>query len=375
MLAVRLREARDAPRERERLARAGARADLERVHVGVDGRALLRGGEWKSIGHCIEKHGSCFGGELGLGESALRRRTTILPERLTNLAPQKSDTTRGGTIPDDDPSLQDRARRAEDVTRRLLAAVEGALEGFTEALDEFDVKNEAKSALEQAGEVSRAAATEAKTQAGTPEMRQAGEQLRTAGHYVADRSHALADRTGQATEGLRTGALDAKDAVAERVGHARDELSDQVARVKYKAHEVKEDVKIKAEAVGETGRRAARAPGRIRHELGEALTAWKRGLMAGLAGMAIMAVLGLIALIVLTIAMVVGLNELLFDPAGTFLVAGIYLVGALVAFGIAKGAKARAAHEKEERIANAEEEVRHVGRPVREAFNRGRPGL
>lgn len=237
------------------------------------------------------------------------------------------------------------------------------------------MKNEAKGAIEQAGEISRSAATEAKTQAATPEMQKVGEGLRTAGHYVAD-------KTSTATGAVRTGAHDAKEAVVarkdatvERIGEIRTDLHDRVERVKYRAHEVKEDVKIKAEAVGETSRRAARAPGKIRHELGEALAAWKRGVVAGLGGMAAMALFGITAFIVLTIAMVVGLNNLLFDPAGTFIVAGLYLVGALVAYGVTKSAKTRAAHQTEERIANAKEEVRHVGRPVREAFNRGRPGL
>jgi hypothetical protein len=52
------------------------------------------------------------------------------------------------------------AHRAEDSTRRILAAVQGALEGFVEALDKYDVANEGQRALQQAGEISRVAAAE-----------------------------------------------------------------------------------------------------------------------------------------------------------------------------------------------------------------------
>jgi len=88
--------------------------------------------------------------------------------------------------------------------------------------------------------------------------------------------------------------------------------------------------------------------------------------------MAAMAVFGTITLVVLTIALVVGLNELLGDPAGTFVVALLYLLVAGAAFYVAKKAKARAAAQTARHKENAREEVRNVVRPVRDAFGRGR---
>jgi hypothetical protein len=94
--------------------------------------------------------------------------------------------------------------------------------------------------------------------------------------------------------------------------------------------------------------------------------------VASIAGALVMALFATIALVVLTIALVVGLNALIGDPAGTFVVALLYVVIAGIGIAVGRAMKTRAALEREERIANAREEVRHVVRPVRDAFGRGR---
>jgi uncharacterized membrane protein YqjE len=88
-----------------------------------------------------------------------------------------------------------------------------------------------------------------------------------------------------------------------------------------------------------------------------------------------MALFATITLIVLTIALVVGLNELVGDPAGTFLVALLYLVVAGIAFAVAKSVRGKARAETRRRVENSKEEARNVVRPVRDAFGRGRTGI
>lgn len=241
---------------------------------------------------------------------------------------------------------EDVATRAEDSTRRIAAAIAGALEGFVEALDRYDLAGETERAARQAGDITRSAAVEGQTLAHTPEMEQVGEGLRTAGHKAGEVVHG-------ATDSVRSAAHSARET----------------------ARRVKEGVTVRAEAVVETGRRARSAPRIIGRELSEAFAVWKRALMTSLVTMLALAIFAATALVVLTIALVVGLNEVLGDPAGTFVVALLYVVVAGIAFGIGKAARARAALEREERMANAREEVRHVVRPLREAFSRGRPGI
>lgn len=284
------------------------------------------------------------------------------------------------TIIPEDTDYNERTRdlgaRAEDSTRRIVAAIAGALEGFAEALDEYDVANESKRAMHEAGEITRSTATEAKAVAQTPEMRQVGDQLKRAGIATADATSSaygtVRDGTVHAKDSVASKAVDMKDNVAHRVHDAREAAHERVESVKHTAQRARDEVRVRADAVKESGRRARVAPGRIRHELTAAFDAWKKGLVTAIAMFLAMAVFATIALIVLTIALVVGLNNLLGDPIGTFLVAGLYIVIAGIAFAVAKSRRARAADETQERMENAREEARRVGRPMKDAFSRGR---
>lgn len=250
-----------------------------------------------------------------------------------------------------------------DATRRVAAAIAGALEGFIEALDRYDVANEGRRAVENVGSVTRAAAVEGRTQAQTPEMQQLKEGMQTAAHKVGDVTTATGERVGDAVQG-------ATDSVKATAYDAKQAVHDAVESTKYAAYRAKENVKVRAEAVAETGRRARYAPGHIAQEMGEAFTAWKRALMTSIAMMVALTIFATIALIVLTIALVVGLNEVIGDPAGTFVVALLYVIAAGIAFAVAKSVKMKAAREREERMENVREEMRHVVRPVRDAFGR-----
>ena len=268
----------------------------------------------------------------------------------------------------------------------MAAAISGAIEGFVEALDDYDLANEAKRGIGEAGNLARAVTEEGRNLAAQPEVQQLGGYAKTAGIATADATRHATDAvrtaTGNATGAVRDTAhhakervVHAKDRVKEGAHHAADNVREGVESARYAAHRIQEDVKVKAEAVAETGRRARVAPGRVGTELKAALSAWKRGLVTSIALMLGMAVFATITLIVLTIALVVGLNELVGDPAGTFLVALLYLIVAGVAYAVAKSSRQRAQRETERRVENAREEARNVARPVREAFGRGRTGV
>lgn len=267
------------------------------------------------------------------------------------------------------------AHRAEDSTRRLIAAVQGALDGFVEALDKYDIANEGQRAIEQAGEVARAAGVEGKTQAQTPEMQQLGRGLKAAGTAAADATRGAYAGVKSGATHAKEGAIGVKDSVADSAHHLRENVQERVESAKYAATRVKEEVKVRADAVGETGRRAKVAPRHIGHELGEAFASWKKALVTSIAMMALVGLFGLAAFIVLTIALIAGFTILVGWVPALFIVTVLYAIVAGICIAVAKSAKTKAAHEREERMENAREEVRHVVRPVKDAFSRGRSGI
>lgn len=268
-----------------------------------------------------------------------------------------SDTPERG-----DPAerIEAAGRRTEETVSRFAAAVAGAMEGFIEALERYEVANEGKRAIRNAGDITRAAAVEGKEQARSPEMQELGSHLRTAAAKTGEATH-------HATDAVRSATHDASANVQRNV-------HDAVESAKYAAYRAKEEVTVRAEAVAETGRRARSAPGIIAHEFSEAFASWRRALVTSIAMMLTITIFSAIALIVLTIALVVGLNELIGDPAGTFVVALLYVVIGGIAWAVARSMRMKAALEREERMENVREEMRHVVRPVRDAFGRGRAG-
>lgn len=276
-------------------------------------------------------------------------------------------------IPDD---YEENRQRAEDAARRFAAAVAGAIEGFLDALDEHRVGEEAQASIQTAGEVARAAVSEGKTQAQTPEMQDLGRGIKSAGVATAGMARSAGDSAKQAAGSAADSVKHAADSVRHTASDAAHNVREKVDDVKQAVNHAREEVKVRAEAVGETTRRARVAPGHIRTELGGAFNAWKRGLVTALAMGAVMAVFGVITLIVLTIALVVGLNELVGDPAGTWIVAGIYLLACVIAYFVMRSRREAAARETAQRIQNSRDEVSHVTAPVRSAFGgRGRAGF
>lgn len=255
----------------------------------------------------------------------------------------------------EDPNVKN---QSEDSARKVAAAISGAIEGFLEAMEEHDVANVAQSGIEQAAHVAREGGAEARDLAQTPEMRAVGEKVSRAAQATG---HAF----GRATDNVKETVHDAKSSVQ----HTAERVHDGY-------HNAKEGVKVRADAVKESSRRAKVAPRRIMYHLRKALDAWWHGVITALAMMATMLVFGITTLIVVTIALVVGLNRLLGDPAGTFVVAGLYVVVMLIAFATMKSRRAHAREETARRVEYSKQEVRHVTAPVRSAFGgRGRTGF
>lgn len=280
-------------------------------------------------------------------------------------------------IPDE---YDETRRRAEDSARRFAAAVSGAVEGFLEAFEEHRVVEEAKAGMQTAGEVARAAGTEAKEQGRAPEMRELGHGIQSAASTVKDKAtHAYDATRGAATNAVdatRDATTHAVDATKAKAGEMAGSVRETVEGVKARVENVAEEVKVRAEAVGETARRAKVAPGHIATEIRGAYKSWIGALVTSLVMGLVMAALGIITLIVLTIALVVGLNELVGDPAGTWIVAGIYLVAVGIAYAVMRSRKAAATRVTEQHFANARAEIGHVTAPVRSAFSgRGRAGF
>jgi gas vesicle protein/membrane protein implicated in regulation of membrane protease activity len=254
-----------------------------------------------------------------------------------------------------DPEVR---RDTEAAARRFAAAVSGAVEGFVEAMEEFDVAEEARRSLETAGEVARSGGGEAASLAQTPEMQELGRN-------VGNAAQAARQAASNAADNVKAAAQDVQYNVREAMEDVRDSYEN-----------AKEEVKVRAEAVAETGRRARVAPRRIGRELRAALQAWWGSIVASLATMAALLVLGLTTFILLTIAIVVGLNRLLGDPGGTWLTVAIYVVAMIVVYAIMRASRARAKAEVRRRMDRSKAEIAHVTAPVRSAFSgRGRTGF
>lgn len=242
--------------------------------------------------------------------------------------------------------------------RKYAAAVTGAIEGFVEALDEYHVQDDAKEAVHETGEVARAATQEFRNQAQTPEMQQ-----------VKQGAQAVGQRARGATDSMKTSAGHMRDSMSHRAESMQQSMHETADRVRHTAQVAKEETKVRGQAIAESGRRAKQAPGHIRHELSAAVSAWMKGLATAIAMWAALGLVGATAFIVLTIALVTGLNELIGDPAGTFVVAVLYLVVAGIAYGAARRARASASEKTHEHVENSKEEVRHVTGPLRDAFS------
>lgn len=240
----------------------------------------------------------------------------------------------------------------------------GAIEGFLTAFDEHDVAKEVDRSLQAAGGVVRSATSEAKAQAATPEMKDLAGDLKAAGSVVGEKVHSAADATKEA-------ARNASEAVHASAHDAASTVQSATEALRDRVDHLREEVKVRADAVGETAHRARHAPAKIGAHLRDAYRAWMRGLVTAIVMAAVMAIFSILTLIVLTIALVVGLNQLVGDPAGTWIVAGAYLAVTTSAYFVMRARRAAAAEETRRHMERSRDEVRHVAAPVRSAFSGG----
>lgn len=272
------------------------------------------------------------------------------------------------SIQDDHASRDDGAGSI----RRYAAAVQGAVEGFVEALDEYDVQNEAKAAIHEAGELSRAVTSETRDLVQTPEMQQVGGYLQQAGTATTDVAH----RTG---DSVRGSVANARYTVGQKVDNVRQTVSDAVETTREKAAYVKEEAKIRGEALAESGRRAKQAPPRLASEMKQAaksrVSSW--GMSAGFyAGLGILAVAFLTVTIVWIALALTWLFALAFGIVGGFVATAlVFTLIAGIALAVLRSKATDKRKESTQHVENTKAEVRHVAAPARQAFSRRRSNI
>jgi hypothetical protein len=151
----------------------------------------------------------------------------------------------------------------------------------------------------------------------------------------------------------------ANRAIDRRVRHAQ-------ATVRRVARRTEEGVA----AVVETADRALQAPPRIAEDLKEAGGAYLGGLAKSAAFYVAAGAIGIAAFIVLTIGFVTGLDLLLGQPWGAFIVALAYGLAALAVALLARGAMHRGQQVASHRIQSAKQEARAVVQPLRQLRSR-----
>lgn len=249
----------------------------------------------------------------------------------------------------------------------MAAAINGAIEGFLEGLERSDLAADARESAHEAGEVARAAITEGRAQAETPEMRELRQDMRRAGETISHKSGEVADAT-------KARVAHARDAASTRIDETTTVVREKVESAKATANRVAADVKVKAEAVGETSRRAKSAPPTIARELKQGVRAYARGMMRMLGLYAIVGVVALTTWVVLTVGLVAVLTPLVGLGFAALIVTVAYLIVAGIFAFMASKAREAGREEMREHVNNSKDEVRHVVAPVKNAFSRGRPG-
>jgi uncharacterized membrane protein YuzA (DUF378 family) len=206
--------------------------------------------------------------------------------------------------------------RSSTGIERLAAAAEGAADGLEEGMAEYDPMGATASALTE------------------------GQRVVTA----------ATGRTPQATT-----------------------LQPRLDTAKEKMHRIAQRTREGAHAVRETSERARAAPGIVAHDAKEATKAYMGGLSASAGMFAAAGLLAFFALACLTVGLVVGLGNLVDSLAGgAFLTMLLYGIAAAACIPFARKAKAAGARKAQEHMEHARNEVRQVGRPMRQALRRER---
>lgn len=129
-----------------------------------------------------------------------------------------------------------------------------------------------------------------------------------------------------------------------------------------------------AESLRVASERAAEAPAAIRHEIQSTVREAAREARTAAVGYAATAVLGLFALAFVSIVVAVALNRLLGSPWGWLVVGLLYAIGAAVAFSAAKRSTDEVRETTRRGVANVKGEVREVTGSFRRVRAGGGPG-
>ncbi|HUR61886.1 MAG TPA: phage holin family protein [Candidatus Thermoplasmatota archaeon] len=208
-----------------------------------------------------------------------------------------------------------------------VAAIEGAVEGVTQGVDQHGLPQATHRAIDQLDRLSANARR---------------------GSAAPERPSALARRLHEAT-----------NSATRQVHKAQDAMEGVVA-----------DVKLKAHAVAETGRRAAAAPPVLARDVGQAAGAYAGGVARQAGWLSGAGMTGLFALVLLTVAAAAWLTTILGLAGATLVLGLLYGIGAFLCMGAAKAARKRADAKARTHLEAADAHLKHVGEPVRVAFQR-----
>ncbi len=148
----------------------------------------------------------------------------------------------------------------------------------------------------------------------------------------------------------------------------RHRVQNAAATVAGAAHGLKEGLK-KAQAVKQTAGRATRAPAHSKDDVKEAASAYTHSVTSAVGWYAAAGVIGAASFVVLTVGLVVAFNALVGVPAGYFLTVLVYVVTAGIFAVAGKTRSTTHREEAQEYIHNVRKEIRHVERPIKEAFH------
>jgi hypothetical protein len=208
-----------------------------------------------------------------------------------------------------------------------FAAAEGAMEGFTQGIEEHGLPQATHRAIDQ---VDRLAASVRR------------------GTAAPERPSALARRLHEATNQATV-----------KVHQAQDAMDGVLA-----------DVKLKAHGVAETGRRAAAAPPVLARDVGQAAGAYAGGVARQAGWLSGAGLAGLFALVLVTIAAAAWLTTRIGLGGATLVLGVVYGIGAFACMGAAKAARKRADAKARVHLAAANAHLKHVAEPMRTAFQR-----
>lgn len=255
------------------------------------------------------------------------------------MTPIQPELAASATEPDPAASAGTATDSAIERTQKILAIVQGAIEGLQESLAKEDIGRDAGRAYAVARDTASSVAGEARAIGQDPAMQRVGDAASSAKDTMSEKS-----------QEVRAKVAEAKDAVMAR------------------AHAATENVKAKGFAVRETASRARAAPGKILADVGEGARGWASAMGAMLGIFVGAAALGITFLAIFAIWLVVALNEVLPDPWGTLVAAIAFGLATFIAISVARSRSRAATESVAEARRRVREDIDYVKRPLQREF-------